>query len=83
MQVFDVVQLKLKHCHQNEFVFIEALCVPVICTPIKMEEISSAHKNYKHLSKLEFTEFDHGSSELLVGLLIGGDYYYFFTNHMD
>ena len=36
MQVLDAAQLKIKHRHQNEFVFIEALCVPVICTPLKM-----------------------------------------------
>ena len=40
MQVLDVVQQKIKHRHQNEFVFIEALCVPVICKP---------QENYEHL----------------------------------
>ena len=37
MQVFNVVQLKIKHRHQNEFVFIEAICVPVVCTPFKTQ----------------------------------------------
>ena len=60
MQVLDVVQLKIKHRHQNEFVFIEALCVPVICTP---------QENYDHLQKLELFDFDDISSELPVGLL--------------
>ena len=36
MQVLDVVQLKVKHRQQNEFVFIETSSVPVICTPLKM-----------------------------------------------
>ena len=35
MQVLDVAQLKIKHLHQNEFVFLE---VPVICTALKMQE---------------------------------------------
>ena len=73
MPVLDVVQLKIKHRHQNKFVFIEALCVPVICTPLKMQEISSAQYNYEHLSKLELADFDDISSKLPVGLLIGVD----------
>ena len=52
MQVLDMVQLKIKHRHQNEFVFIEALCVRFLCTPLKMQEISSAQENYEHLSIL-------------------------------
>ena len=52
MQVLDVVLLEIKHRHQNQFAFIEALCVPVIDTLIKMQEISSAQENYKHLSKI-------------------------------
>ena len=80
MQILDVVQLKIKHRHQNEFVFI-SLCEPVICTPLKMQEISSTQENYKHLSKLELADFDGISSELQVGLLLDVDYYfYFFTN---
>ena len=74
MQVLDVVQLKIKHRNQSELVFIEVLCIPVICTPLKMQEISSAQENYKHLWKLELTDFDDVSSELPVGLLIGVDY---------
>ena len=31
---------------QNEFVFIEALCVPVIFTLLKIQEISFAQENY-------------------------------------
>ena len=81
MQVLDVVQLKIKHRHQNEFVFIQALCVPVICMSFKMQEIYSAQEGHEHLSKLELGDFDDVSSELQVGLLIGVDYYFcFFTN---
>ena len=81
MQVLDVVQLKIKHRHQNEFVFIEALCVPVICMSFKMQEISSTQEDSERLSKLELGDFDDNSSELQVGLLIGVDYHFcFFTN---
>ena len=68
MQVLDVIQPKIKHRHQNEIVFMEALCVPVICTPLKMQEISSAQENYKHLSKLELVDFYDAPSQLSVGL---------------
>ena len=79
MQVLDVVQPKIKHRHQNEFVFMEALCVPVIYTPLKMQEISSAQENYKPLSKLELADFHDVPSELPVGLWIGFDYYFVFS----
>ena len=74
-------QPKIKHCHQNELVFIEALCVPVTSTLIKMQETPSAQGNYGHLSKLKLVDFDDVSIDLPVGLVIGVDYYFcFFTN---
>ena len=80
MQVLNVPQLKIKHHHQNEFVFIEALYIPVIWTPFKMKDISSAQENRDHLSKLKLDDFDDVSSKYPVGLLVGVDYYFCFLS---
>ena len=39
MQLFDVVQLKIKHQIEDKYKFVEALVVPVICSPLKPKHI--------------------------------------------
>ena len=34
MKSLDVVQFKVKYRSENKYVFVEALCVPVICSPL-------------------------------------------------
>ena len=48
----DVIQVKVKHQFTNEYTFIEALSYPLICKPLKNQEISLANHdllpgNYK------------------------------------
>ena len=51
VSIVDVVNLKIK-CRNNEFVNIEALRVPVICSPLlgqKPFEISKIHTEFRKL----------------------------------
>ena len=47
------MQLKIKHRFDDKFLFIEALVVPEICSPLKAQNISVAQKEYDVISKLK------------------------------
>ena len=76
VSIVDVVNLKIK-CRNNEFVNIEALCVPVICSPLmgqKPFEISKTHAKFKKLYLVDFTLDIEEKNSILIGL----DYYFSF-----
>ena len=77
LQVLDVVQLKVKHRFKDSFMFIEALIVPVICSPLKKQHFSASKENNKFLSNLTLADFedDESSHECRVGILVGVDFY--------
>ena len=80
LETLDVVQLKIKHRYENRCIFIEALCYPVICKPLKNQEIAFVRSKFGNISKLELADFNENSSELPIGILVGVDYYHqFFT----
>ena len=65
-------------CRNNEFVNIEALCVPVICSPFlgqKPFEISKIHTEFR---KLYLADFKPNIEEKNISILIGLDYYFSF-----
>ena len=35
VKVVDIVQVRIKHRRDNHYVFVEAVCVPEICVPLK------------------------------------------------
>ena len=72
----DVSQLKSKHRHENRCIFIEALCYPVICKPLKNQEIAFVRNKFGNFSKLESADFNENSSQLPIGILVGVDYYH-------
>ena len=77
VSIADVVNLKNK-CRNNEFVNIEALCVPVICFPFlgqKPFEISKIHTEFR---KLYLADFKPNIEEKNISILIGLDYYFSF-----
>ena len=80
MQVLDVVQLKIKHQFEEKYNFVEALVVPVICSPLKNQNISTLKQNMEFISELDLADFedDESTHESRVGILIGVDYYFNF-----
>ena len=80
LETLDVVQLKIKHRYENRCIFVEALCYPVICKPLKNQEIAFDRSKFGNFSKLELAGFIENSLQLLIGSLVGVDYYHqFFT----
>lgn len=79
----DVVQVKVKHREKDLFVFIEALCVPSICSPLSNQSSHKAKYTHSHLSNLSLADEGVDELECNVELLIGLDYYHsFFSGQM-
>ena len=75
----DIVKLKVFCKMINDYIFIEAISVPNICSPLKNQNISYVHKNYAHLQHLtNLADYSSGDNELSIQVLIGMDYYYSF-----
>ena len=77
VQKLDIVQFKVRSKHDPRFTFVEALCVPTICSPLTNQPINNACK-LPEFNNLEFADFEHNHPSLPVGILIGIDYYHTF-----
>ena len=81
MKTLDVVQFKVKYRRENRYVFVEAMCVPVICCPLTRQCISLAQRKFEHLKGLDLADFGgDGSGESMVGILVGVDLYHSFIS---
>ena len=56
--------------------------MPVICIPLQRQEISRACKNFPYISKLILADFDDGSKDFLIDLLMGCGLYHKFITGM-
>ena len=80
MKELDVVQIRVKNRLRGDFVYLEVLCVPFLCSPLTKQTISSAIQQFPKLKGLTLADFDFESPNFLVGILVGLDYYHsFFT----
>ncbi|CAB4039144.1 PREDICTED: uncharacterized protein LOC100197852, partial [Paramuricea clavata] len=78
VQELDIVQLKVRNKGDARFTFVEALCVPTICSPLTHQPLSSVHE-LPEFAGLEFADFEHKQHQNLpVGILIGIDFYHVF-----
>ena len=78
VQRLDVVQFKIKVKGGHEFICVEALCVPTICSPLTNQKLSSVQA-LPEFHSLQFADFEHEDTvNLPVGILIGIDYYHVF-----
>ena len=78
IQKLDVVQLRIKSEKDDGYIYIEALVVPTICSPLTKQNISYTKNNFAHINNLELADSGDGLSVLSVGLLVGVDFYYSF-----
>ena len=56
LKSLDVCQLKIKHRTGESHTFIEALCIPTICSAIKNQNTKFAKENYEHLIDIDLAE---------------------------
>ena len=74
----DIVQLKIKGKDDSSVIYVEAICIPEICAPLKNQNFNSASKKYKHLINLDFADCFDDEGSVTVDVLIGLDFYYSF-----
>ena len=74
----DIVQLKVCGKNSTNDVYIEAICVPVICSPLHNQRFSTSGNHYPHLTNLDLADCYDTSDELEINILVGLDFYYSF-----
>ena len=56
--------------------YIKALIIPTICSPIANQAVDVAAKSYSHLSDLPLADFCVAELDVDVDMLIGADYFW-------
>ena len=77
----DVVQMKIKGKNSPNYVYVEAICVPTICAPLKNQKLDMNAKDYKHLVNLNLADKYDGKNNLNIDILVGLDFYYSFIEN--
>ena len=74
----DVVQLKLKGNTNETEVYLEAICIPTICSPLMNQafDLSECREQYKHLADLQLADDQKHNEGMTIDLLIGLDFYF-------
>ena len=55
IEELDVVQLYLKEKTKNLNYYVEALCVPYICSPLKEHSVQEIQSQFNHLKELQLS----------------------------
>lgn len=56
--------------------YVNAYCVPTICSPLSDQAVRVAVQNYPHLQGLELADVPNKPGEVEVDVVIGADYYW-------
>ena len=81
MQVLNVVQLKINYQFEEKYNLVKALVIPVICSLLKNQNISTVKQNMQFIFELDLADLedDDSTHESSVDILIGVDYYFSFS----
>ena len=72
----DVVQLCLRGKIKKLNYYVEALCVPYICSPLKEHFVQETQSQFNHLKDLQLSETKQQNEITDIDILIGLDFYY-------
>ena len=76
IEELDVVQLYLRGKTKNLNYYVEALCVPYICSPLKEHFVQETQSQFNHLKDLQLSESKQQNEVTDIDILIGLDFYY-------
>ena len=76
IEELDVVQLSLRGKTKNLNYYVEALCVPYICSPLKEHFVQETQSQLNHLKELQLSETKQQNEITDIDVLIGLDFYY-------
>ena len=77
----DIVQIQVGSRRKDTgvTVYLEALCVPEICSPLRNQNIEVAVEQHEHLKALNLADFTETNTSMEIDLLIGLDFYFSFV----
>ena len=78
LEKLDVVQLKIQSCSSINFKIIEAIVVPIICSPLSGQFTELAKNQYTHLNNIQLSDCNVNNSDSQIDALIGADHYWDF-----
>ena len=65
----DVVKLSLRGKTKNLNYYVEALCVPYICSPLKEHFVQETQSQFNHLKELQLSETKQQNEITDIGIL--------------
>lgn len=78
LQILDVVALQIQGNHSKFYHNIEAVVVPIICSPLANQTIDLARDQYPHIKNLDLADTNNNQDDSDVDILIGVNYYWNF-----
>ena len=79
----ELVEFSLSSISGQFSTTMQAYAVSKICEPIASQNIQSAIENFDYLSNIELADYNDGTNDSLINLLIGADYLgRFFTGEL-
>ena len=76
LETVDVVQLCAQAKTKNVNIYMEALCVPYICSPVYNSNLESIQTKYSHLKNLRLAETSPPGKIPNIDIQVGLDNYY-------
>ena len=75
---YDITQFSVRSPNWDTTLFMTAYVVPVVCAPLRNQQLTFAVQAYPHLRGLPLADFQAESSVLDVDILVGLDSYWSF-----
>ena len=80
LKILDVVQISVRGKTKNANVYIEALCVPLLCPPLQEQTLNGVfNESYDYLKGLALPDDHNDTTDKSVDLSIGLDFYFNFV----
>ena len=77
-QSYDITQFSVQSPYWDTTLFMTAYVVPVVCAPLRNQQLTFAVQAYPHRKGLPLADFQTESSVLDVDILVGLDSYWLF-----
>ena len=78
LRTLDVVHICVRGKTKPVNIYIKALCLPFLCSPLQNQDLKLTLKTYPYFKNLQLAENDLVGNNLEIDILIGMDNYYKF-----
>ncbi|XP_065639882.1 uncharacterized protein LOC124815319 [Hydra vulgaris] len=78
LKTVDVVHICVRGKTKSGYIYIEALCLPFLCSPLQNQDLKLTLKTYPYFKNLQLAENDLTGNNHEIDILVGMDNYYKF-----